>query len=228
MLEELKEAVYEANMELQRRGLVLYTFGNASGICRNSNLVVIKPSGVVYEQMRPSDMVVVDLDHKIVEGELRPSSDTKTHLALYRAWPDIGGVVHTHSCHATAWCQAGRALPCYGTTHADYAYGSVPCTAVLRDELVAGDYEANTGVQILEAFADRDHQAVPMVLLAGHAPFTWGRDAAQAAYHAAILEELACMATLTEQLNPGAEALKQSIVDKHYFRKHGAAAYYGQ
>jgi len=224
----LREQVFEANIELQRRGLVLYSFGNASGIDRDAGVIAIKPSGVPYAQLSPENMVVVDLDNKVIEGNLRPSSDTKTHTALYRAWPEIGGVVHTHSSHATAWCQAARELPCYGTTHADYAHGAIPTTAFISPEQTAQDYEHETGTQILEAFAKRDYRSVPMVLVAGHAPFTWGKDAAEAAFHSVVLEELARMAQMSEALNPLIMPLPQHICDLHYFRKHGANARYGQ
>ena len=228
LLPDLREAVYDANMELNRRGLVLYSFGNASGIDRESGLVVIKPSGVDYAELSPTNMVVVDLDNKVVEGNLRPSSDTRTHTALYRAFGDIGGVVHTHSTHATAWAQSCRELPCLGTTHADYAYGPVPCTAMISDSQVAADYEAETGAQIVAAFQGRDPVAVPMVLVAGHGPFAWGADPGAAAAHAVILEELARMAMLTLTVNPAVQPIPQAVLDKHYLRKHGRDAYYGQ
>jgi L-ribulose-5-phosphate 4-epimerase len=224
----LKEQVYEANMELQTRKLVLYTFGNVSQIDRDKGVIAIKPSGVSYDAMRPEDMVVVDLENNIVEGTMRPSSDTKTHVHLYNHFPTIGGVTHTHSTYATAWAQAKRSIPCYGTTHADFVYGEVPCTYVMTDEQVERDYEEETGVQITDRFKDLDPDSVPMVLVAGHAPFTWGKDAAKSVYHAVILEELARMAQLTESIAHKAESLKQAILDKHYFRKHGANAYYGQ
>jgi L-ribulose-5-phosphate 4-epimerase len=227
-LPELRRAVYAANMELSTRGLALYTWGNASGIDRASGLVVIKPSGVAYAELTPENLVIVDLDNRVVEGALKPSSDTKTHTALYRAWPDIGGVVHTHSPHATAWCQARRSLPCYGTTHADYCHGPVPCAPPLSASAVAGDYEEATGAQILAAFTAIDHRATPMVLVGGHAPFTWGKDAAQAAYHAVVLEEMARMALLTLQIDPHAKPLPPAIVAKHHHRKHGPNATYGQ
>lgn len=228
LLPELRQTVCDANLELHRRGLALYTWGNASGIDRASGLVVIKPSGVPYDALTPESLVVVDLANRVVEGALKPSSDTRTHTALYRAWSDIGGVVHTHSPYATAWCQARREMPCLGTTHADHCHGPVPCTALLTADEVAGDYEAATGDQILTRFAQLDHVATPMVLVGGHAPFTWGATAAKAAYHAVVLEEMARMGLFTMQLAPQAEALPAALIDKHYFRKHGPTATYGQ
>jgi L-ribulose-5-phosphate 4-epimerase len=225
---ELKHAAWEANMELHRRGLVLYTWGNVSQIDRARGVFAIKPSGVAYEKLQPDDMVVVDLKNTIVEGDLKPSSDTRTHTHLYRHFEAIGGITHTHSTYATAWAQAQLPIPCFGTTHADYAYGEIPCTAVMRNEQIARDYEEETGVQITEAFADRDPRETPMVIVAGHAPFTWGKDAAESVYHAVVLEEIARMALLTRTIDPGRGPLKQEIVDKHYLRKHGKDAYYGQ
>ena len=225
---ELKREVYEANMELQRRNLVVYTWGNVSQIDRANGVVAIKPSGVAYEVMTPDDIVIVDLENNIVEGKMRPSSDTKTHTHLYRHFADIGGVTHTHSTYATAWAQTQQGIPCYGTTHADYAYGEIPCTAVMSDEQVQRDYEEETGVQITDCFKDRSPKEVPMVIVAGHAPFTWGKNGADAVYHAVILEEIARMAYLTKTLQQNTPPLKQAIVDKHYLRKHGKNAYYGQ
>lgn len=225
---ELKREVYEANMELQRKNLVVYTWGNVSQIDRAKGVVAIKPSGVAYEKMSPDDIVIVDLNNHIVEGKLRPSSDTKTHTHLYRHFDKIGGVTHTHSTYATAWAQTQQAIPCFGTTHADYAYGEIPCTAVMTDEQVERDYEEETGVQITDCFAQRNPSEVPMVIVAGHAPFTWGKNAADAVYHAVILEEIARMAYLTKTLQPNTPPLKQTLVDKHYLRKHGKNAYYGQ
>lgn len=227
-LTDLREAVLDANRELGRRGLVSGTFGNASGIDRAAGVVAIKPSGVPLDRLRAEDIVVVDLDGRTVAGSLRPSSDTPTHLALYRAWPDIGGVVHTHSTHATAWCQARRDLPCLGTTHADYCHGPVPCTRLLRDDEVASGYELATGTQIIERLAGLDRRAVPMVLVAGHAPFTWGADPAAAAAHAVILEEIARMAWITIGLDPAVQPLPAAIRDYHFQRKHGPNATYGQ
>ena len=228
MLEALRAQVFEANLELVRRGLVIYTFGNASGISREAGLVAIKPSGVPYEKMTPADMVITDLDGRAVEGNLRPSSDLPTHLALYRAFPAIGGVVHTHSRHATAWAQAGREIPCLGTTHADYFCGPVPVTQPLSAEEIEGDYEWNTGQAIVRLIGDRDALQCPAALVAGHAPFCWGKTAADAAHTAVIVEELAAMAWQTLTINPAALPISDSLRDKHFFRKHGPKAYYGQ
>ena len=225
---ELKRAAWEANMELNARGLVLYTWGNVSQIDRDRGVLAIKPSGVPYERLTADDMVVVDLDNQRVEGRLNPSSDTRTHTHLYRHFAHIGGVTHTHSTYATAWAQAQRDIPCFGTTHADYAYGAIPCTAVMSDGQIERDYEEETGVQITDAFAERNPLETPMVVVAGHAPFTWGKDAAESVYHAVVLEEIARMAYLTQAIDPARGPLKQSIVDKHYLRKHGKDAYYGQ
>ena len=227
-MEALKSEVLAANLELVHRGLVVSTFGNASGIDRGQGRVVIKPSGVDYDQLRPEDMVVTDLEGRIVEGRLRPSSDLDTHLELYRAFPTIGGVVHTHSEYATAWAQAGREIPAYGTTHADYFYGPVPVTEELTDEEIAGDYVLNTGRAIVRRFQHLDPRAIPAVLVAGHAPFTWGKDVRQAAYHAEMLEVVARMAFRTALLNPDTLGVSQALLDRHYFRKHGAKATYGQ
>ena len=228
MLETLKSQVLAANLELVQRGLVLYTFGNASGIDRERGLVVIKPSGVPYETMTAEDMVVSDLDEGILDSRLKPSSDLATHLELYRAFPQIGGVVHTHSEYATGWAQAGREIPAYGTTHADYFYGPVPVTEELSAEEIGGEYVLNTGRKIVERFRTLDPMAVPAVLVAGHAPFTWGRDAEQAAYHAVVLEAVARMAFYTATLNAECRGVSQALLDRHYFRKHGAKATYGQ
>ena len=231
MLETLKQQVYEANMELPRRGLVTYTWGNVSGIDRAGGFVVIKPSGVAYEELTSDKMVVVDLQTgTIVEGSLNPSSDTKTHLELYKAFPALGGIVHTHSPFAVAWAQAGQDIPCYGTTHADYFYGAVPCARHLTPAELDEDYEKNTGVAIVETFRERglDPVAMPGVICRSHGPFTWGKDAAQAVYHAAVLEEVARMALLTRQLDPSAMPAPRYYLDKHYRRKHGPNAYYGQ
>ena len=230
LLKELREQVYEANMELPRRNLVTYTWGNVSGIDRESGLFVIKPSGVEYDALRPEDLVVMDLAGNKVEGKLNPSSDTKTHLVLYNAFPELGGIVHTHSPHAVAWAQAGEDIPCYGTTHADYFYGPVPCARHLTQEELDEDYERNTGNIIVETFRARgiDPVAVPAVICFSHGPFTWGKDAAQAVYHAVVLEEVAKMAILTRQVNPAAAPAPQRIQNKHYMRKHGPNAYYGQ
>lgn len=230
MLEELKEKVYLANMELPRRGLVTYTWGNVSGIDREKGLFVIKPSGVEYEKLKPSDMVVLDLQGNQVEGDMNPSSDTKTHLVLYNAFPQIGGIVHTHSPYAVAWAQAGEDLPCFGTTHADYFYGSIPCARHLTQEELDEDYELNTGVTIVETFKERnlDPKAVPAVLCYSHGPFTWGKDPAQAVYHSVVLEECAKMGLFTRMIRPDAGPAPQRMQDKHYLRKHGPNAYYGQ
>ncbi|MCR5577195.1 MAG: L-ribulose-5-phosphate 4-epimerase [Oscillospiraceae bacterium] len=230
MLEELKKKVYEANMELPRRGLVTYTWGNVSGIDREKGLFVIKPSGVEYDELRPEDLVVMDLKGNQVEGELNPSSDTKTHLVLYNAFPQIGGIVHTHSPYAVGWAQAGEDIPCFGTTHADYFYGPVPCARHLTQEELDEDYELNTGKIIVETFTERgiDPVAVPAVICFSHGPFTWGKDAAQAVYHAVVLEEVAKMGIYTRQVRGDAAPAPQRILDKHYLRKHGPGAYYGQ
>ena len=230
MLEELKKKVYEANMELPRRNLVTYTWGNVGGIDRERSLFVIKPSGVEYDELRPEDLVVMDLQGNQVEGGMNPSSDTRTHLVLYNAFPSIGGIVHTHSPHAVAWAQAGRDIPAYGTTHADYFYGPVPCARDLTEEEIGGDYETSTGHVIVETFRTRgiDPAHVPAVICRSHGPFTWGKDAAQAVYHSVVLEEVAKMAMLTETVNPRAVPASQRIQDKHFMRKHGPNAYYGQ
>ncbi len=227
LLKSLREEVLDANLELVRRGLVLYTFGNASGVDRNEQLVAIKPSGVPYEALRPDDMVITDLDGRMVEGKLRPSSDLATHLVLYRQFPQIGGVAHTHSEFATVWAQARRPIPCLGTTHADYFHGPVPVTESLTPEEIAGDYEKNTGLVICRTLGD-DAQGVPAVLVAGHGPFTWGGNAAEAAHHAVILETVARMAYYTLALADNAAPIARELQDKHYLRKHGSAAYYGQ
>jgi L-ribulose-5-phosphate 4-epimerase len=228
ILQSLREEVLEANLELVRRGLVLYTFGNASGIDRTQGIVVIKPSGIPYANMRAADMIAVDLNGKIVEGELKPSSDLATHLILYREFGKIGGVVHTHSSCATVWAQAGREIPCFGTTHADYFHGAIPVTAALPPEEIETDYEANTGHAIARNFRDVDPLSMPAVLVRGHAPFTWGETVAEAAYHAVVLEEVAHMALQTLAANPEADPISQALLDKHFYRKHGHTAYYGQ
>jgi L-ribulose-5-phosphate 4-epimerase len=229
MLEELKRRVCEANLELVREGLVIQTFGNVSGIDRERGVVIIKPSGVAYENMKPEQMVAVSLDSgAIVEGDLRPSSDTPTHLVLYRAFPDIGGVVHTHSLYATAWAQAKRSIPSYGTTQADYWYGDVPCTRLMRSEEIKSDYEINTGRVIVETFRNLDPMQHPAVLVASHGPFTWGKDAAGAVHNAVILEFVARLASETLRLNPQTEPMQPTLLDKHFLRKHGPNAYYGQ
>jgi L-ribulose-5-phosphate 4-epimerase len=228
LLKELREAVCEANLELNRRGVVLYTWGNVSGLDRERGLMVIKPSGVSYEEMRPEHMVVVDLDNAVVEGDLRPSSDTKTHTVLYKAFPHIGGVAHTHSRHAVAWAQARREIPCLGTTHADYCSGPVPCTAPLSQEEVETGYEANTGHCIVRRFEKLDPISMPMVLVAGHGPFAWGRSPDEAVSNAVILEEVAHMASLTSGISANPPPLEDYVLDYHYQRKHGKNAWYGQ
>lgn len=230
MLETLKQEVLEANLQLPEYGLVTFTWGNVSGIDREKGLVVIKPSGVKYEDLKLEQLVVVDLDGNVVEGDLRPSSDTETHCRLYRAFPEIGGIVHTHSPWATSWAQAHKPIPAYGTTHADYFYGEVPLTRTLTQEEIETAYELETGNVIVETFEAKelDPKAMPGVLVAGHAPFTWGKDAAEAVHNAVVLDEVAKMALRTEQLNPNIEPIDQYLLDKHYLRKHGPKAYYGQ
>ncbi|MFS8578613.1 MAG: L-ribulose-5-phosphate 4-epimerase [Novibacillus thermophilus] len=230
MLEQLKAEVLEANLSLPKYRLVTFTWGNVSGIDRETGYVVIKPSGVEYGEMTAEDLVVVDLDGTVVEGDLRPSSDTPTHLALYRAFPDIGGIVHTHSPWATSWAQAGLPLPALGTTHADYFYGEIPCTRELTEGEVETNYELETGRVIVETYQKNglDPTAMPGVLVKNHAPFCWGEDAQQAVHHAVVLEEAAKMAFITYQLNPDVRPISQCLLDKHYLRKHGANAYYGQ
>jgi L-ribulose-5-phosphate 4-epimerase len=228
LLKELRTAVLEANLELVKRGLVLYTFGNASGVDREQGLVVIKPSGVDYDELRPEHMVVTDLHGKIVDGTLKPSSDLDTHTLLYREFPSIGAVVHTHSEYATSFAQAGLPIPALGTTHADYFYGPVPVTEVLTDEAISGRYVHETGVAIVKRFQGIDPMAVPAVLVAGHAPFCWGKDAHDAAHNAVVLEAVARMAYRTLTLRAHAEGVSQALLDRHYFRKHGATATYGQ
>ena len=227
MLTELKIDVCKANLELVKLGLVIFTWGNVSGIDRAKGLVVIKPSGVSYDDMKPEDMVVVDMEGKVVEGHLKPSSDTATHLVLYKAFPAIGGIVHTHSPQATAWAQAGKAIPALGTTHADYFYGPIPCTRKLTKEEITRAYEEETGKVIVETFVSLDPAAVPGVLVNNHAPFSWGKDPHAAVHNAKVLEEVAMMAYQTLQINPSAE-IDQFLLDKHYFRKHGKDSYYGQ
>ncbi|GAB2723436.1 L-ribulose-5-phosphate 4-epimerase [Paenibacillus thermoaerophilus] len=230
MLVQLKEMVLQANLDLPKFGLVTFTWGNVSGIDRETGLVVIKPSGVDYGKLRLEDLVVLNLDGKIVEGKLKPSSDTPTHLALYRAFPQIGGIVHTHSPWATSWAQAGRGIPALGTTHADYFYGEIPCTRVMTREEIEGAYELETGRVIIETLRDRgiDPAFVPGVLVHGHAPFAFGRDARSAVRNAVVMEEVAKMGIHTYQLNPAASSIDQALLDRHYLRKHGANAYYGQ
>ncbi|NLV35515.1 MAG: L-ribulose-5-phosphate 4-epimerase [Clostridiaceae bacterium] len=228
MLESLKRSVLEANLELPKRELVVYTWGNVSGIDRDKGLVVIKASGVRYEDMKDEHMVVLDMEGNVVEGKYKPSSDTPTHLALYRAFPGIGGIVHTHSMWATAWAQAQLSLPCYGTTHADYFYGDIPCTRPLNSEEIKGDYEAETGKVIIETFIGRDPLQVPGVLVASHGPFTWGKDEHDAVHNSVVLEQIAKMSYVSRTLNPYMRPVQDELLDKHFLRKHGANAYYGQ
>ena len=227
-IRRLQEQVYQANLSLRDHGLVTATFGNVSGIDRAGGIVAIKPSGVPYDQLSPEKMVLVDLEYKVLEGDLNPSSDTKTHVMLYRAFGGIGGIVHTHSTYASAWAQAMRPLPCYGTTHADIFYGEVPCTAVMRDEQIKQDYEEETAVQILETFEHYDYRQIPGVLVACHGPFSWGDTPSEAVYHSLMLETAAKMGILSLRINPQLKPIKQSLADKHYLRKHGKNAYYGQ
>jgi len=230
MLEELKEQVYEANMLLPKHNLVTFTWGNVSGIDRAKGLFVIKPSGVEYDEMKPTDMVVIDLDGKRVEGDLNPSSDTETHRIFYQKFPNIGGVVHTHSRWATLFAQAGRGVRAYGTTHADYYYGEVPCTRDMTEEEIKSAYEYNTGVVAVERFekAHLNPDHIPAVLVKNHGPFCWGTDPFNAVHNAVVLEEVAMMAFHTEMLTPGVQAMQKTLLDKHFLRKHGANAYYGQ
>jgi len=228
LLKKLREEVLDANLELVRRGLVLYTFGNVSGISRDDGLVVIKPSGVPYEEMRIEHLVITDLEGKGVEGEFRPSSDLPTHLVLYKTFSEIGGVAHTHSEYATAWAQAQKPIPCFGTTHADYFHGSIPVTGVLEGEEIESEYEKNTGYAIVRAFKNLNYAAIPAVLVANHGPFAWGPDARTSAHNAVIVEAVARTAYFTRLINPDAEDAGQVLQDKHYSRKHGRDAYYGQ
>jgi len=226
--DRIRQEAYEANMQIPALKLAIFTFGNASAYDPEKGVFAIKPSGVPYEKLTPESMVVMDLDFKVVEGSMKPSSDANTHAVLYKHFEGIGGVVHTHSTCATAWAQAKRPIPIFGTTHADHLGRDVPCTAVMRDDQIKGNYETETGVQILEAFKDVSYKEVEMVLVACHGPFTWGKSADKAIYNSAVLEELAKMALYTEQINPKAERLKDSLIEKHYLRKHGPGAYYGQ
>jgi L-ribulose-5-phosphate 4-epimerase len=227
MLEKLKEEVYQANIDLVKHGLVIFTWGNVSGIDREKGLVVIKPSGVSYDNMRPKDMVVLNLYGQVVEGKLKPSSDSATHLVLYRQFENIGGVVHTHSEWATSWAQAGRGIPAVGTTHADYFYGEIPCTRKMTKEEIEKDYELETGKVIVERFKDLDPDVIPGVLVNNHGPFSWGKNAENAVHNAVVMEEVAKMTLRTLQLNPET-TMDQELLDKHFLRKHGKNAYYGQ
>ncbi|MGQ9473484.1 MAG: L-ribulose-5-phosphate 4-epimerase [Candidatus Caldatribacteriaceae bacterium] len=228
MLEKLKEKVWQANLELQKKGLVLYTWGNASEIVREKGLVVIKPSGVPYEELSPDSMVVVNLEGKVVEGNLRPSVDTKIHLDLYKIFPEIGGVVHTHSTYACAWAQAGKDIPCLGGTHADYFFGPIPCTRPLSEEEVEQSFEGDTGKVIAERFLDLKPLEVPGVLVAYHGPFTWGKDCHEAVFHSVVLEEIARISFLTLSINPNVVPLSHKMLEKRFLRKHGKNAHYGQ
>lgn len=228
MLDNLKKLVLEANLELPKRGLVTYTWGNVSGYDPERELVVIKPSGVPYEELKLEHLVVLDLQGNKIEGDLRPSSDTPTHLELYRSFKGIYGIVHTHSRWATIWAQTGRSIPSLGTTHADYFYGSIPCTRPLTEEEIGGDYEKNTGKVIADAFAGLNPVYMPGVLVSNHGPFSWGKDAADAVHNAVVLEELSMMAFHSLMLSPGLEDIPQALLDKHFLRKHGVNAYYGQ
>ena len=226
----LKEECYEANMQLNALGLVIYTFGNVSAVAREAGVFAIKPSGVPYDNLKAEDMVILDYDNKVIEGSLRPSSDTKTHAYLYKNWEDIGGIAHTHATYSVAWAQAQRDIPIFGTTHADHLTADIPCTPPMKDELIQGNYEHNTGIQILECFRERNlsHSDVEMVLIGNHGPFAWGKNAAKAVYNSKVLEAIAEMAYLTLQINPKAPRLKDALIKKHYERKHGKDAYYGQ
>lgn len=228
MLEKLKRIVLDANLQLPVHELVTFTWGNVSGIDRDLGLVVIKPSGIPYEELKLDDLVTVDLDGKKVEGNLKPSSDTATHLALYQAFSDIGGIVHTHSPWATSWAQAGRSIPAYGTTHADYFFGTIPCTRMMNEKEIQGSYELETGNVIIETFRDINPMQIPGVLVNNHGPFAWGKDAGNALHNAVVIEEVAKMAYHTVHLNPDIEPIDQELLDKHFLRKHGAKAYYGQ
>ena len=226
----LKEECYEANMELNALGLVIYTFGNVSAVDRENAVFAIKPSGVPYETLKPEDIVIMDYDNNVVEGSLRPSSDTKTHSYLYKNWKNIGGVAHTHAMYSVSWAQAQKDIPIFGTTHADHLTQDIPCAPPMADELIEGNYEHNTGIQILDCFKERnlDYNEVEMVLIGNHGPFAWGKNAAKAVYNTKVLETVAQMAYLTLQINPQAPRLKDSLIKKHYERKHGKNAYYGQ
>lgn len=227
---DLKEECYEANMQLDALGLVIYTFGNVSALDNSRGVFAIKPSGVPYEVLKPEDIVILDLDNKVVEGKMRPSSDTKTHAFLYNHWEGIGGIAHTHATYSVAWAQAQKDIPIFGTTHADHLTTDIPCAPPMKDEYIEGDYEHMTGHQILDCFVDKDlnHQEVEMVLLGNHGPFAWGKNAEKAVYNSKVLEEVARMAFLTLQINPEAPRLKEALIKKHYERKHGKDAYYGQ
>ncbi|ERM83569.1 L-ribulose-5-phosphate 4-epimerase [Rhodonellum psychrophilum GCM71 = DSM 17998] len=228
--QELKKECFEANMQLPKLDLVVYTFGNVSAVDRNKGVFAIKPSGVPYEELKVEDIVILDFDNTVIEGEMRPSSDTKTHAFLYKNWPKIGGIVHTHSTYGVAWAQAQMDIPILGTTHADHLTADIPCAPPMSDDLILGDYEQMTGHQILDCFSDKglSYEEVEMVLIGNHGPFAWGKNAAKAVYNSKVLEEIARMAYLTLQINPKAPRLKEALIRKHYERKHGKDAYYGQ
>jgi len=228
--DHIKEEAYKANMQLPKLGLVLFTFGNVSAVDRSLGVFAIKPSGVPYEQLSPENMVIVDFEGATVEGKMRPSSDTKTHAVLYKHWDKIGGIVHTHSMYATAWAQAQRDIPIFGTTHADHNTVDIPCAPPMDDPMIQGDYEYQTGFQIMNCFRDKglNYEEVEMILVGNHAPFTWGKTADKAVYNSAVLESVAQMALLTEQINPSAPRLKDALIKKHFERKHGPHSYYGQ
>lgn len=230
MYKDLKQECYEANMQLNALNLVVYTFGNVSAVDRKNGVFAIKPSGVPYEDLKPEDIVIVDFDNNIIEGSMRPSSDTKTHAYLYKNWPNIGGVAHTHATYSVAWAQSQRDIPIFGTTHADHLTSDIPCAAPMSDALIEGNYEHNTGIQILDCFKEKNlsYEEVEMVLIGNHGPFAWGKNAAKAVYNSKVLEVVAEMAYLTLQINPNAPRLKDSLIKKHYERKHGKDSYYGQ
>jgi L-ribulose-5-phosphate 4-epimerase len=230
MYSDLKQECYEANMQLNALQLVVYTFGNVSAVDRVNGVFAIKPSGVPYEDLKPEDIVIVDFDNNIIEGNMRPSSDTKTHAYLYKNWPNIGGVAHTHATYSVAWAQSQRDIPIFGTTHADHLTSDIPCAAPMADALIEGNYEHNTGIQILECFKEKNlsYEEVEMILIGNHGPFAWGKNAAKAVYNSKVLEVVAEMAYLTLQINPNAPRLKDSLIKKHYERKHGKDSYYGQ
>ncbi|SHG02000.1 L-ribulose-5-phosphate 4-epimerase [Flavobacterium defluvii] len=230
LYKDLKQECYEANMQLNALNLVVYTFGNVSAVDRKNGVFAIKPSGVPYEDLKPEDIVIVDFDNNVIEGNLRPSSDTKTHAYLYKNWPNIGGVAHTHATYSVAWAQAQQDIPIFGTTHADHLTADIPCAPPMADSLIEGNYEHNTGIQILDCFKEKNlsYEEVEMILIGNHGPFAWGKNAAKAVYNSKVLEVVAEMAYLTLQINPNAPRLKDSLIKKHYNRKHGKDSYYGQ
>lgn len=230
MYSDLKQECYEANMQLDAMGLVVYTFGNVSAVDRKNGVFAIKPSGVPYEDLKPEDIVIVDFDNTVIEGTMRPSSDTKTHAYLYKNWPNIGGIAHTHATYSVAWAQSQQDIPIFGTTHADHLTSDIPCAAPMDDSLIEGNYEHNTGIQILDCFKEKElsYEEVEMILIGNHGPFAWGKNAAKAVYNSKVLEVVAKMAYLTLQINPNAPRLKDSLIKKHYERKHGKDSYYGQ